>query len=113
MGPDSPTTPRFSELASQVGEAVDLLRGEIKLGNDGEIVRWANAAADTVFRLAESSSHSVEHDQLTSKLRVGVAKCMASTWRAYGEADSQAVISRGELVGDAVANLRLFLIGLN
>ncbi|HEY3690467.1 MAG TPA: hypothetical protein VGL46_09205 [Pseudonocardiaceae bacterium] len=96
-----------AEYATERAQAS--LRNVIKLGRTADIVQWATLAATAVMEAADLAAVPSEDAGTVTMLRGSVTECLRSLTKAGLGGDTDGVLSRGELVGDAVANLAVFL----
>ncbi|UUV32346.1 hypothetical protein NQK81_02510 [Amycolatopsis roodepoortensis] len=117
---DQPDDPPASELKHLLAvrterfateQAVELLRQAIKLGRSDQIAAGVNAAIESVHHLAHLAAAPPD-DTTSARLRAQVHECQNSFQRAHLQGDTDGVIGRGELVGDAVMNYAIHLTNL-
>ncbi|WP_410583876.1 hypothetical protein [Amycolatopsis sp. lyj-108] len=92
-------------------QAVARLRQGIKLGHSDQIATAVNAAIESVHHLAALAAAPPD-DTTSVRLRAQVRECQNSFQRAHLRGDTDGVIGRGELVGDAVMNYAIHLTNL-
>lgn len=98
-----------AEFATE--RALDSLRQAIKVDRTAEIVTWANNAVEAVMEIAGLVAVADEDADTFATIRDSVTNCLDSMTSADRDDDVEGVLSRGELVGDAVANFASFLKG--
>ncbi|WP_037306961.1 hypothetical protein [Amycolatopsis orientalis] len=92
-------------------QAVHLLRQAIKLGDTARIAAGVTAAIDAVHHLA-TLVIAPPGDTTSTQLRTQLHNCQTSFHKAHQQGDTDGVIGRGELMGDAVMNYAIFLTNL-
>ncbi|UJW28886.1 hypothetical protein L3Q67_27000 [Saccharothrix sp. AJ9571] len=99
-----------AEFATE--RALASLRQATKAGRSTDIAQWALLAAEAVMETARLVEVPEESASSFATIRDSVTTCLDSMTRAVETDDAEGVVSRGELVGDAVANFAVFLEGL-
>ncbi|RSM80476.1 hypothetical protein DL991_10120 [Amycolatopsis sp. WAC 01375] len=89
-------------------QAVHLLRQAIKFGDTDQIAAGVTAAIDSVHHLATLAT-APPGSTTSTQLRTQLDECQTSFHEAHQQGDTDGVIGRGELVGDAVMNYAIYL----
>ncbi|OXM61390.1 hypothetical protein CF165_38610 [Amycolatopsis vastitatis] len=98
-----------AEFATE--QALVSLRQAVRDGRTADIAQWAALATEAVMeavRLVEVPAESAGAFTTSRDLVINALDVMA---KAVEADDADGVVSRGELVGDAVANFAVFLKG--
>jgi hypothetical protein len=98
-----------AEFATE--RALESLRQAIKVGRTSDVAQWAALAAEAAMEAATLVEVPGESDGTFATIRDSVTHCLDSMARAVEADDAVGVVSRGELVGNAVANFAAFLKG--
>ncbi|GAA1940362.1 hypothetical protein [Amycolatopsis minnesotensis] len=96
-----------AEFATE--RALESLRQAVKVGRTAEIVTWANNAVEAVMEVADLVTIPDEGTSTFATVRDSVINRLDSMTSANGANDAEGVLSRGELVADAVTNLASLL----
>ncbi|MEU4524590.1 hypothetical protein AB0F52_38445 [Amycolatopsis sp. NPDC024027] len=119
----TPHRPAASELPLKKGmalltadfateQALASLRQAIRGGRTADTARWAALATEAVMEAARLVEVPGESAGAFTTIRDSVINALDVMAKAVEADDADGVVSRGELVGDAVANFAVFLKGL-
>ncbi|MBE8519432.1 hypothetical protein ILP97_18285 [Amycolatopsis sp. H6(2020)] len=92
--------------------ALASLRQAVRGGRTTDIAQWAVLATEAVMEAARLVEVPGESADSFTTIRDSVIDALDVMAKAVEADDAEDVVSRGELVGDAVANFAVFLKGL-
>ena len=92
-------------------QALSSLRQAVRDGRTTDTAQWAALATEAVMEAARLVEVPAESAGAFMTIRDSVIDCLDSMTAAVEADNAYAVVSRGELVGDAVANFAAFLMG--
>ncbi|SFW88339.1 hypothetical protein SAMN04489730_6929 [Amycolatopsis australiensis] len=96
-----------AEFATE--QALASLRQAVTGGLITEIAQWAALATEAVMEAARLVDVPGESAASCTTIRDSVISCLDAMTTAVEADDADGVVTRGELVGDAVANFAVFL----
>jgi hypothetical protein len=94
-------------------QALASLRQAVRGGRTTDTARWAALATEAVMEAARLVEVPAESAGAFTTIRDSVINALDVMAKAVEADDADGVVSRGALVGDAVANFAAFLTGLD
>jgi hypothetical protein len=113
-GSEQPLKKGMALLTAQFAteQALASLRQAVRGGRTTDIAQWAALATEAVMEAASLVLIPGESAGAFATIRDSVIDCLDATTKAVEAGSTEDVVSRGELVGDAVANFAVLLEGL-
>jgi hypothetical protein len=99
-----------AEFATE--QALASLRQAVRDCRITDVAQWAAVATEAVMEAARLVEVPGESAESFTPIQDSVINCLDAMTAAVEADDADGVVSRGELVGDAVANFAVFLKGL-